>query len=341
MKNYWGFGVALVAILGFGCSQKVEQKKVQLPVVVDVMVAKEAKFTTSIEVNGSVLPEEMVELHVEASGKLIQLNMPDGAQVAEGTILAKVNDADLQAQLEQQKVQLDLVSKTEERLRKLLEVKGVNQADYDAALSAVNNVKANIKVLNAQIEKTVVRAPFAGCLGLRLVSLGAFVNAQTVIGTLQQTNKTKIDFAVPEAYVNLVQVGNSVWVETNESAEKQEAVISAIEPQIDITSRNMKVRARLSTSTIHPGAFVKVSLNKAEQGILVPSNAIIPDANSNQVVVIKAGRAVFTSVETGVRRANDVQLLSGISAGDSMVVSGVLFVRPKAVVKIRKVVEEQ
>ncbi|MEI7595520.1 MAG: efflux RND transporter periplasmic adaptor subunit [Bacteroidota bacterium] len=337
MKHYKTITILLFAFVLFSCKQKDNKKKEKPPVVVDVLIAGKINFPTNIEANGTVLSEEMIELHPEISGRITYLNIPDGELVAEGSVLAKINDADLQAQLEQQKVQLDLASKTEQRLKQLLAINGVNQSEYDVALAQMNTFNANIKVLNAQIDKTVIKAPFSGKLGLRMVSLGAYVSPQTTIGTLQQTDKIKIDFTVPESYIGLVSIGNSIFVQTNNANEKLEAIISAVEPQIDVNTKNLKVRARLKNGTLNPGSFVKVLLDKNKQGIVVPSNAIIPDANSNQVVLIKNKKAIFANVETGVRNADIVELVSGVNVGDTIVVSGVLFVRPNSDIKIRKV----
>lgn len=327
--------------LGFSCKKgsKTAEMKEKPSVVVDVVIAGYQDFPSKIEVNGTVLSEEMIELHPEISGRLTYLNIPDGAKVPAGTVLARINDADLQAQLQQQKVQLELAVKTEQRLKKLLAVNGVDQASYDAALSQVNLYQANINVLNAQIDKTVIKAQFPGTLGLRLVSEGAYVTPATVIGTLQQTDKIKIDFSVPETYESLVKVGKTVIVQTNSSEENLKATISAVEPQINTSTRNIKVRAKISSGSLSPGAFVKVLLDAKGNGIVVPTNVIIPDALSNQVVVIKNGKAVFQPVETGIRTADVVEITKGLSIGDSVVVSGVLFVRPNGVVKVRKVVK--
>ena len=177
----------------FSCHRKTEKTRTNVPVSVDVIVAEKVHFPSSIEVNGETLSEEMIELHPEISGRLTYLNIPDGATVQKGAILAKINDADMQAQLEQQKVQLDLALKTEKRLKELLAVNGINQSDYDAALSQVNTLKANIKVLDAQIDKTVVRAAFSGRLGLRMVSPGAYVTPQTLLGTLQEADNVNAE----------------------------------------------------------------------------------------------------------------------------------------------------
>ncbi|MCB9015053.1 MAG: efflux RND transporter periplasmic adaptor subunit [Lentimicrobiaceae bacterium] len=333
------FAFILIAVTS--CTTKggdTTEKKQKPPVAVDVLIAEEGEFDSDIEVNGTVLSEEMVELHPEVSGRLTFLNIPDGVFVKEGTVLAKINDADLQAQLQQQKVQLQLAEKTEERLRQLLSAKGVDQATYDAALSQVNLINANINVLRAQIDKTVIKAPFSGRLGLRLVSEGAYISPSVAIGTLQQTDKVKIDFAVPEAYADLLKTGRTVGVRANGGAANLKATISAIEPQINTATRNIKVRARLETGTLNAGAFVKVLLNDRKSGIVVPSNAVIPDALSNQVVIVKGGKAVFQNVEIGIRNSDVVEIVNGLQVNDTVIVSGVLYVRPNSVVQIKKVI---
>lgn len=333
-----GLPLLLAALISCNSKAKEQTGSKERPAVpVDVIIAANTAFASDIEVNGTVLSEEMIELHPEVGGRLTYLNIPDGAMVAAGTVLARINDADLQAQLQQQKVQLELAEKTEQRLKKLLEVNGVDQASYDAALSQVNLYNANINVLRAQIDKTVIRAPFAGRLGLRLVSEGAYVSPSTAIGTLQQTDKIKIDFSVPEAYENLVKTGKTVSIRTNSSIEEIKATISAIEPQINTATRNIKVRARLTKGNISPGAFVKVLLNEKFNGIVIPTNAIIPDAISSQVLLVKNGKAVFSNVETGIRTSDVVEITDGIQTGDTVIVSGVLSVRPNGAVKIRQV----
>ena len=134
-------------------------------------------------------------------------------------MLAKVNSADLVATYQKSKVQLELAQTTAERLSKLLAVSGINQSDYDAAVNNVNSLKADMAYTQTLIDKTIVRAPFDGTLGLRQVSPGAYVSPSTVIATLQQLNKLKIDFTIPEEYANLVKVGNIVDVEIDAAKE--------------------------------------------------------------------------------------------------------------------------
>jgi membrane fusion protein, multidrug efflux system len=280
-----------------------------------------------------------VNISAEVSGRLTYLQVPDGASVAAGTVLARINDADLQATLNRSKVQLQLAQQTEQRLQKLIKVNGINQADYDAALNQVNILKADMAVTQAQIDKTVVKAPFAGVLGLRQVSPGAYVTPNLVLTTLQQVQQVKIDFNVPELYTGLIRKGNVVAVFTTDSKFPRKATILATDPQINPTTRNLKVRAVLQGAALSPGTFVKIQLeaNKGKQAIVVPTNAIIPEASAKKIIVVKNGMGSFVEVETGQRNKNVVEVTKGLSPGDSVVVSGVLFVRPKQPLKVRAV----
>jgi membrane fusion protein (multidrug efflux system) len=307
--------------------------------MVDVVIAGTKELSNAVEANGSVLANESVDIHPEISGRLTLLNVPDGAKVTAGTVLARINDADLQAQLGKSKVQLDLAQKTEERLRKLLAVNGINQGDYDAALTSVNNIKADIDLLNAQIDKTVVRAPFSGVLGLRMVSPGAYVTPQTILATLQQVDKVKIDLTVPELYAGLIHKGSTITIVTNQNGQKRPATVIATEPEINASTRNLKARAVLSGNPVEPGTFVKILFDAGGKtnNIVIPTNAIIPDADSKKVIVVKDGKGKIVPVETGLRSAGSVEITKGLSEGDTVVVTGVLFVRPNAPVKVREV----
>lgn len=308
----------------------------QQAVFVDVMIAKPQNLENNIEVTGNVVAQETVDIQPETAGRLTYLNVPDGAFVNEGTILAKINDAELQAQLQKNIQQLELATKTEERLKKLLAIGGVNQADYDLALNNVNNLKADIALVKAQIDKTIVKAPFSGILGLRQISIGAYVNNQTVIATLQQVNKVKIDFTVPELYANTIKKGSKIKIVADGITDY--ATITAIQPTINTTSRNILARA-VPNKILNPGSFVKVYLTNTNNNnnIVIPTNAIIPDAAAKKVIVVKEGKGKFVTVETGLRTETGVEVIKGLNPGDSVVVTGVLFVRPNADVKVRTV----
>jgi len=311
------------------------------PVVVDVMVASLQKVNNTVQASGTVIASENVDLHPDATGLLTYLNIPEGKFVRAGTVLARVNSADLVAQLEKSRAQLDLAQKNVDRLHKLLEVNGVNASDYDAAVNQVESTRADIDYTQALIDKTVVRAPFDGTIGLRQVSPGAYVTPATVLATLQQLGKLKVDFTIPEEYGNLVHVGNAVDVEIDASSHaRQKATIIAIEPQANEATRNLSVRAVLEGGEVNPGAFVKVFIGAEGSGreaIMVPTSTIIPNDITSDVVVIKQGRSQFVDVTTGLRQANNVEITKGLQPGDTVVLTGVLFARPNGPVKIRKV----
>ena len=333
-------------IIFTSCKSKPKDDKSKAPTAtpptsVEVVIATTKSVTNNIEANGTVVANEQLEIHPEISGRLVYLNIPEGTSVSAGTILAKINDADLQAQLNKSKVQLELAIKTEQRLKKLLSINGINQADYDIALNAVNNLKADIEITKAQIDKTIIKAPFGGILGLRNVSPGAYITPQTSLATLQQINKIKIDFTVPEQYSPFIKNGKEIEVVANYNKNKFKATIIATEPEINASTRNLKVRAVLNDGNLQPGSFVKILIANGNnnQSILIPTNAIIPDADSKKLVVVKDGKGKYTPVETGVRTASMVEITKGINVGDSVIVTGVLFVKPNSAVKVKKVLE--
>ncbi len=335
-------------LLANACSEKKELPKNgsqdRAATVVDVMIAQPVSISDTIEANGTVTANESVELHPEVAGRLTYLNIPEGKLVQKGTVLARVNDADLRAQIQKSKVGLQLAEANEQRFGKLLDIQGVNQADYDAIVNQVASLKADIDYTNALIDKTVIRAPFSGVVGLKQVSPGAYVTANTVIATLQQTSRIKIDFTLPQEYSNIVKPGNKVEVEVNKDAsEKTVATIVAVEPQVNQETRNLKVRALLEEGSANPGAFVKVYIHSgvSKTAILVPSNAIIPGDQSNQLILVKNGKAAMSDVQTGIRMASAVEITSGVAKGDTIVVTGVLFARPNSELKVRSVKSQE
>jgi membrane fusion protein, multidrug efflux system len=334
--------IGLIALTIASCKGKKDPAKPKEapPTVVDVIVAGTRGITNTVEANGNVVANEYVELHPEVSGRIIYLNVPEGHSIAKGTIIARINDADLQAQLSKSKVALDLAQKTEDRYKQLLAVNGINQADYDNALNQVNGLKADIQYTQTLIDKTVIKAPFSGVVGLRQVSPGAFVTAVNIIATIQQVSTVKIDFTLPEEYSSLIKKGNLIDVEVDAGTlVRKKAQIIATEPQVNQATRNLKVRAILQNGTANPGAFVKIFVEAGgnKKAVMIPTNSIIPDDKNSQVILVKMGKAAFVNVTTGVRESDNVEIISGIQPGDTVVVTGVLFARPKSDLKVRSV----
>jgi membrane fusion protein, multidrug efflux system len=325
----------------FSCREKKDtfEKKGGGPATVDVIVTKSEKISDKVEVNGTIVANEFAELRPEVSGLLTYLNVPEGKTVEKGTVIARINNADLQAQLSRSKIQLDLAETTEKRLKQLVAINGINQADYDLAVNQVNTLKADMVYTQALIDKTIIRAPFTGVVGLRKVSAGSYVTPTSIIATMQQLSNLRIDFTIPESYQKYISKGGTVEVALDQSGQKTSARILATEPQVNQTTRNITVRAVLNSSASSPGSFAKVYLNASsnKNSIMIPANSIIPEAQGKKAVTVKGGKAVFVTIETGDRRADVVEVTSGLNVGDTVVVSGVLFARPDAPVKVRSV----
>ncbi len=311
------------------------------PLSVDVMVVHPQPFSYDITASGSVLAKEFVELHPEINGRIVKLNINEGSNVKEGDLLMKLNDDELQALLRKTQSQLDIAERNLSRLKTLREAEGLNQQEYDIAENQVNNLKADLDYTKAQIRKTEIRAPFSGVIGLRNVSLGAYVTNLTILTTLQQTDLLKIDFMLPENQSGIVQKGKTVFIKSTTQNEPLQATVSAIEPQVNTGTRNLKVRALLnsSTSSLIPGSFVEVSIPSPVnlKSIIVPTGCVIPETRNKKIALIKEGKVSFTVVTTGYRTAEKIEILSGLTLGDTIIVSGILFLKPDAPVKVKSV----
>jgi len=334
------FPLTLVLLLN-SCNSKnkTNEKKATPPAAIDVSIAKLETYNNTIQANGTIIANEYIEIKPEINGRIVSLNINEGKPVAEGTLLAKIFDDDLQAQLKKYQAQLKIAQTTEQRLKNLIQANGINQQDYDIAANNVNNTQADIDYTKAQIRKTEIRAPFSGIIGLRMISKGAFVSQNTVLASLQQIQQLKVDFVLPENYANLLKTGRKVAIINNN--EKLTATIIAIEPLINTATRNIKVRALLNSkkANINPGAFVKVNIGEDElrKAILIPTNCIIPDTRNSKVALIKNGKVTLTPIETGYRSKDKVEIIKGIEVGDTFAINGILFLKPNAVVKIKSV----
>lgn len=312
-------------------------------VSVSGFVVQPQNLDNNIMASGTLLANEEIELHPEVSGKIVELNLNEGTPVAKGTLLVKLFDADLQATLKKLNAQKATAQKTEERLKKLLAVSGVGQQEYDNALTQVLSINADIEFTQAQISKTEIRAPFNGIVGLRNVSLGAFVSPTVSVATLQQVNPLKVDFTVPEKYFSSVAKGSTVTFTVDGSTENFSGKVYAVEPKIDEATRTIKVRALVQNEKqkLLPGGFASIDLDlkKIEGALMVPTQCIIPEARNKKIIVVKDGKADFRIVQTGIRNESYIQITSGVQTGDTVVATALMYVKPNAGVRVTKMLE--
>ena len=289
-------------------------------------------LNSSIEIAGSLLPFEETEIHPEVAGKVVMLSIKEGNVVKRGTLLARLFDGDLQAQLHKLSVQLQIAKKTQERQDELLKIGGISQQDYDLSLLNVSTIQADMQILQASIDKTIIRAPFDGKLGLKNISIGAYITPLTVLTTIRQVNKLKLEFSVPEKYTPKVVIGNNVSFSTEASERKYNAKIVATESGITQENRSLIVHAVVENTdkNITAGSFAKVifDMGNNNNAIMIPTQAIIPQARDKKVIIYRGGIAEFNTVVTGTRDSAKVEILSGLAPGDTIITTGLLSIKP-------------
>jgi membrane fusion protein (multidrug efflux system) len=351
MRLFYCTFLAAILFTSTGCGSKKEKISpdkagAKIPVLrVDGFIVNPQPFQENLEVPGTIVANETTEIHPEVSGRIVTLNIVEGRHVSKGALLAKLYDGDLRAQLNKLQVQLALAQKTEERQAQLLKIQGISQQDYDISLLQVNNLRADIGILETSIAKTIVRAPFSGKIGLNKVSPGAYVSPASVLATISQTDQLKLDFTIPEKYIGQLKVGQPVSFTTEGSKKTFAASVVATESNVMENTRSLTVRANIigSDPSLLAGAFakVKLSFDPDAMAILVPTQAILPQARGKKVIVYKSGKAIFADVETGTRDSARVQITDGLKPGDTIVVTGLLSIRPEATIKIGRIVNEK
>lgn len=307
-----------------------------VPVKAHIVVLE--TLSNSVFTTGTVLANEEVELRSEVSGKIVRILFKEGSFVSKGDLLIKINDADLQAQLRRAESKVKLSQEKEARQRQLRDGNLISQEEYDNTVGELNVNLADFDLIKAQIDKTEIRAPFSGIVGLRSVSEGSYVTTSTVMARLQNFNSIKVDFSIPERYSASVKTGDELEFKISGSSNQFKAKVYAIEPKIDPGTRTLQIRAICSSSykELIPGAFanVELSLKQTSDAILIPTVSIVPELKGQKVYLYKNGIVVPQNVELGTREETRVQIISGLSLGDTVITSGILQIRPNSKVKI-------
>jgi len=284
--------------------------------------------------SGTVLASESVDLAAEPAGIVVAIFFTEGAHVKKGDLLVKLNVEDLEAQLQKTELQIQLAAELAEHQKQLLENKNTSQEQYDTAVNSLATLKADSANLVAAIRKREIRAPFDGVIGLRYVSVGSYVvpSPPTRIASIQKINPLKVDFAIPEKYAGKVHVGDLVKFHSEETRLEFGGKVYAIEPEIDPTTRTLQLRAMCENKgeTIYPGGYVHVELRLKEPGgaLTVPTQAIVPVLKGQTVLVRKNGVVASVAVKTGIRTPSVIQVTDGLSAGDTVITTGIMQLRP-------------
>jgi membrane fusion protein (multidrug efflux system) len=311
-------------------------------ITADAYVVKPQSFSNTYTASGSLLANEEVEIHPEMPGRVTSISFREGSVVRKGQLLIQLFDADLKANLQKLQEQKKLQQATESRYRELIRIGGISKQEYEASQTSVSGINADIAIAQAEISKMRVLAPFDGTIGLRNISVGAVVSPTTTIATLQQVGQLKIEFAIPDQYRNQLRLGQEVRFSVDGRQDTLSGKISAIEAGADLRSRTVRARALVPNSKgeLVAGSFahVVVTFETNNNAIMVPSQAIIPTTRDKKVALVRSGKAQMTTVLTGVRTAERVEVLQGLREGDTILVTGLMQVKPNMAVKVRKVV---
>ena len=299
---------------------------------VSVIKLQKETLRNQLQVSGTILPNESVNLRSEISGLVTRISFKEGQYVSKGTPLLYLNDDELQAQYQRLQYTQKLFETQENRQKQLLAREAISQEEYDIALNQFNTALSDIKLVEAQLSKTVIRAPFSGILGLRLVSEGSVIGTNDILVSLVNIDPIKIEFSIPERYANQVTIGSPVYFTNEASTGEVEGKVYAFEPQIDLATRTLKLRAQSPNKNgrFLPGMFVKIRfiLEITEDALLVPAESVIPELSGYKVFVVGAdGKAEQRIVEIGTRTESQVQVLSGLNEGDLVLTTGVMQVR--------------
>lgn len=309
-------------------------------VTVDVLVLQPTLLENKLTTTGTLLANEEVELRSEISGRITGVHFQEGSRVARGSLLLKINDSELQAQLKRKESEEKLALSDERRKKSLFDAHAISQEEYDKSLNALRIVQADMEVTKSQIAKTEIRAPFNGVIGLRHVSEGGYVSPNMLAATMQEIDPMKVEFSVPEKYAHQLTNGLEISIQIGESNEVYRGVIYAVESKIDLSTRTMRARARVPNPNgrLIPGSFarIEITLEQIPNAMVIPASALIPELDGAKVYVCENGAARSVPVQTGLRTDRAIQIVEGLSASDTLIVTGLLQLTEGRKVQIRE-----
>jgi membrane fusion protein (multidrug efflux system) len=297
------------------------------PMPVDVDTARRESVVDAVRATGRIEAQQAIELRPDEQGRITQLLFREGQSVAAGTPLVKVDDAMLKAQAERAKADRDLATQQLERVRRLRAQNAASPADLERAEAAARSAEAGLALLELQVERTTVRAPFSGAIGQRFVSVGDYVTTGTRLLTLQTVDPQRAVIEVPERHAVKLRPGQIVeFAVAAQAGRTFRATVDFIDPVVQNENRTIVVKASAPNPgrQLKPGMFIEARLATATRAnaIVVPEDAVQPLRSANVVWAVVDGKASRRVVQLGVRSAGVVEVISGVTAGEPVVVGG-------------------
>ncbi|MDX9758575.1 MAG: efflux RND transporter periplasmic adaptor subunit [Bacteroidota bacterium] len=337
-----GLPLMFLAFLAAGCGEGSGGKRPagDAAVLAEAWLVRPEPHTVRIRATGDLLPREEVEIKAPVAGNVRAIRFREGQRVATGALLVEIDDRNWVAQKKGLEARLLSAESELHRKKKLLAVNGVSVEEVEQSTAEVDGLKAQIEALAVTIDLAAVRAPFAGRLGMRNFSTGAWLTQGSVITRLVQTDGMKVNFTIPAQYAAAVATGQAVTVISSNGRDTAMARVYAVDPRISSTSRSLQLRALLDGTPrgFVPGDFVQVHVDveRKDAALLVPAESIIPELNTMSVYILRDGIAVRREVTTGSRTDTRVEILDGIAPGDTVLTSGLMGVREGSPVTLQK-----
>lgn len=293
---------------------------------VEVAPVEQTTLARDIAAVGSLRSQDSVVLRPEISGRISQINFEQGRSVEKGQVLLRLDDSVTRAELMQAQANLSLARSQYHRAEQLVKQGFISKQARDEALSKLKVAQAAEALAQARQDKTMIRAPFDGVMGLRNVSVGDYVSPDSELVQLESLDVLDVDFRVPEQYFSNVHVGQKLVLSFDTlSGKAREGEVGAISPLLDASGRSILLRARVRNDdrALRPGMFARVRLQFSDdQALMIPEIAVAPAEDEQYVFRVVNGRVERISVKLGLRRGGRVEVVEGLMAGDMVVTRG-------------------
>lgn len=305
-----------------GGGMPVEVRKVQI-----------MAFDRMIEAVGTLDSDESVVIRPEIAGIITKILFREGQPVKQGAPMIKIDDSIYRAELTEAQANGNLAAANYERAQSLYKKQTGTARALDEARAALDAGKAQVALAQARMAKTVITAPFGGVAGLKKISVGDYVTPGQDIVNLEKIDTLKADFRIAEVNLPLVKAGQTIKVGVDAVPGRVfEGKVAAIDPRIDAAGRSVVIRASIPNTDglLRPGLFARINLvleNRAG-ALAVPEEAILPQGDKKSVYRVVDGKVAPTPVETGQRRGGMVEIVKGLSAGDTVITAGQMKVQP-------------
>lgn len=315
------------------------------PVPVKMIRVEASSVSDTVTAAATLRPHESVVLRPEIDGRVVSLQFNEGQMVKKGAVIARLDDAEPRAAMAKTQADLKLAESRFKRSEDLAAKGFISTQALDEARANLDVVRAQMQASRVAIDKAVIRAPFTALAGLRKVSPGAYLKKGDDIVELAAIDRLNLDVRVPEIYLPLVKIGQPVTVAVDALPDEMfSGKVYAMEPVVDLATRGALVRARIANANgrLKPGMFARVSaeLGRRPQAVVVPEQSVLPKGGKTFIYKVLDGKAMLTPVQLGRRTPGQVEVVSGLTTGDTIVVDGLLKLKPGApVAPVEKVME--